>query len=68
MYCWSLRVLKLLLMPCWLWMSLGMFCCSLRLLTSLLSPPVRDDSKGRNMFQITVAESLRHRMESSRPD
>ena len=49
--------------PCLVWMSLTMFCCPLRLLTSLLSPPVREDRKGRKMFQITVAESFKHSVE-----
>ena len=43
------------------WSSKILFipCCS------LLSPPVRDERKGRKTFQITVAESLRHRLDSS---
>ena len=32
---------------------------------SLLSPRVRDERKGRITFQITVEESLRHRLELS---
>lgn len=32
---------------------------------SLLSPRVRDERKGRITFQITVEDSLRHRLESS---